>query len=90
MLELARRVCKCLKNQKLMMSIRNLKQKIPIFDRKTQWCSSFGMIGRLLELRNFCDGISAGNSDVNLTVDQWNRLKTIFEALQPAKIATKV
>jgi hypothetical protein len=62
------------------MSIRNLKQKIPIFDRKTQWCSSCGMIGRLLELRNFCEGISAGNSDVNLTVDQWNRLKTIFEA----------
>ncbi len=90
MLELTRRVCKCLKNQNIMMSIRNLKQKNPILDCKTRWCSSCDMIGRLLELRNFCDGISAGNPDVKLTVDQWNRLTMIFEALQPAKIATKV
>ena len=48
------------------------------------------MIGRLLELRNFCDGISAGNPDVKLTADQWNRLAMLFDALQPAKIATKV
>ena len=89
LLELARRVCKCLKNQNIMISIRNLKQKNPILDSKTRWCSSCDMIGRLLELRNFCDGISAGNPDVKLTEDQWNRLAMLFEALQPAKIATK-
>ena len=48
------------------------------------------MIGRLLELQKFFDGISAGNPDVKLTADQWNRLAMVFEALQPAKIATKV
>jgi hypothetical protein len=48
------------------------------------------MIRRRLELRNFVDGILAGNPDVKLTVEQWNRLTMIFEALQPAKIATKL
>ena len=74
---MARKVVKSLCNQTIMMCIRQIKLKKPILDCKTRWGSSCNMLGRLLQLRNFCDEMCKGvdgDKTLKLSDQQWERI----------------
>ena len=91
-LNFARRVVKELRNQTIMICIRQLKKKNPILDGKTRWGSSYDMIARLQKLRTFCEGMSEDSEHTFLKLSelQWEKNNTLVTALKPAKIASKL
>ena len=67
--------------------------KKPILDCKTRWGSSCNMLGRLLQLRNFCDEMCKGvdgDKTLKLSDQQWERIDRLYNGLLPAKITSAV
>lgn len=62
--------------------------KQPILDVPTRWSSSFKMLERLLELKNFCQESEEENQDFHLPQKTWASISLLCEALQPINEAT--
>lgn len=48
------------------------------------------MLERLLELKGFCDDMSATIPELHMTLHNWTQIEMIASALKLAKIATKL
>lgn len=56
----------------------------------SRWGSTYTMTNRLLEAENVCRiAVQHGNTDLELSGEEWNGLEKIKETLEPAIIATK-
>ncbi len=86
----ARKVVLRLRNPTVRSSLRNLKHKKPILDNSTRWSSTCNMLERLLQLRGYCDSMSAGDSALKVPELVWDRIGMLYEALLPARRAPKV
>lgn len=68
-------------------SVRNLidaaKLKQAILDQKTRWNSTYLMINRLLELKEFCEENAAPLKGLSIPVNMWMRLKEMAVVLEP-------
>lgn len=62
--------------------------KQPILDIATRWNSSYNMLNRLLELKEFCKEIEESNADVKLSDSVWDGIKLLCEALEPFNDST--
>lgn len=69
-----------------MFQYRKLNQ--PILDVATRWNSTFNMLNRLLDLKDFCKEIEDSNNDVCLPDDVWIGIKMLCDALEPVNDAT--
>ncbi len=67
-----------------------MKQKKPILDGQTRWGSSYDMIARLQQLRQFCETMSDAHPEIKLSSLQWERSASLVIALKPAKIASNL
>lgn len=69
-----------------MFQFQKLNQ--PILDVATRWNSTYNMLKRLLDLKEFCDQIADTNTDVYLSDNVWDGIKMICDALEPINDAT--
>ncbi|XP_065314825.1 zinc finger BED domain-containing protein 4-like [Gordionus sp. m RMFG-2023] len=87
----ARNICKKIRNQTTMSILSKLNLKKPLIDCCTRWNSIYLMLERLLELKNFCQEISAQSNDREkcLSENEWKIISDILKALYPSYILTK-
>lgn len=97
-------LCKDHKNAKLIViaeklaaklrnpSVRNLidaaKLKQAVIAQKTRWNSTYLMITRLLELKEFCEENAALLKGLAIPINMWNQLKEMAIVLEPVAILT--
>ncbi|XP_017779830.1 PREDICTED: uncharacterized protein LOC108565068, partial [Nicrophorus vespilloides] len=61
--------------------------KKSITDNQTLWGSTYEIMQRLLELKDFCIGMALWKSEFHLSENDWEHISTIVESLIPAKEA---
>ena len=84
----ARCICKKLRNPSVFVFLIKLKLRKPILDNPTRLHSTYGMLQRLLLLKDFCFDMAASNPNSHLPETFWNSFSMFVEILEPAKIAT--
>lgn len=84
-LQKARYIVKKLRSSLMLIALKTIKLKMPILDYITRWCSTFNMLERLLQLKDFCNKVS----EVNLTDNESASVQELIHILKPATIATK-
>ncbi|CAI6373473.1 unnamed protein product [Macrosiphum euphorbiae] len=80
----ARKAVKTLRTQIYAAWLKREGLKQAILDIETRWNSTFNMLYRLIELKQFC----VTNEQIILSSNDWNLVGKIVTALEPAKIAT--
>ncbi|XP_022167062.1 zinc finger BED domain-containing protein 4-like, partial [Myzus persicae] len=80
----ARKAVKILRTQTYAAWLKREGLKQAILDIETRWNSTFNMLYRLIELKQFC----VTNEQIILSSNDWNLVGKIVTALEPAKIAT--
>jgi hypothetical protein len=87
-IEKARAVARHLRTPNVMYTIRAQRAPCPILDTETRWQSTFDMLERLLELRNFCESMQSNDAKLHLSDPEWLSIDSLVEILRPAKICT--
>ncbi|XP_018574395.1 uncharacterized protein LOC108913338 [Anoplophora glabripennis] len=87
----ARKIVKILRTQTYIYMLRKQKFKKPFIDCPTRWGSTFDMLNRLLELKEFCTEMEFTNFSKfkNMSDSNWNKIYEIVGALEPARKCTK-
>ncbi|XP_022182378.1 uncharacterized protein LOC111042165 [Myzus persicae] len=80
----ARKAVKILRTQTYAAWLKREGLKQAILDIETWWNSTFNMLYRLIELKQFC----VTNEQIILSSNDWNLVGRIVTALEPTKIAT--
>ncbi|XP_050529688.1 uncharacterized protein LOC126899142 [Daktulosphaira vitifoliae] len=83
----ARSIVKILRRPNMQTSLKNLKTKKPPIDCFTRWGSTFNMIEGLLQCQHFCELMAPQNKLIFMNNESWSKLKDLYRALEPAKIA---
>lgn len=76
-------------------SVRSLiveaKLKQAILDQKTRWSSTYSMIERLIELKDFCQAKAPQLQGLKISDKQWDSLKELLIVLKPiAQLTTRL
>jgi len=91
LLENARKLSAKLRVPSLLATLQNLNKRRPTTDCDPRWNSTYLLIVRLLELEDVMEQLIKANPELqksNLDRDQWDQLRKMADALEPAKIAT--
>jgi hypothetical protein len=79
----ARNVVKKLRTGNMRNVLKQKGFKMAIVDVVTRWNSTYLMLKRLVELRDFCDEYKSFDKNLSLTEDQWNKIINLLEILRP-------
>lgn len=78
-----------LRNPLLRIQLQHEGLNMAILDQETRWSSSFRMLGRLLQLENFCKNQAKHVPGLHLSEIVWKKLKELYEALAPVAELTQ-
>ena len=73
----------------IMLALKQRKLPMPILDCAVRWSSTFDMIRRLRELKNFISELLPSCPELNLSLETWQTVDHLIEVLLPAKILIK-
>jgi hypothetical protein len=63
--------------------LETAKMRRPILSNKTRWGSTFLMLKRLLQLRQFCDEHSKLAKELKISPNDWRRIEKLLEVFKP-------
>lgn len=86
-MEKVRKVVKKLRTPLLKSTLLAVRAKSAMLDCVTRWHSTFDMLQRLLELKEYCEQIK--DNDLKLSESVWAKMIELINVLKPARIATK-
>ena len=84
-MEKVRKVVKKLRTPLLKSTLLAVHAKSAILDCVTRWHSTFDMLQRLLELKEYCEQIK--DNDLKLSESVWAKMIELINVLKPARIA---
>lgn len=88
---IAQKLAAKLRNPSVRSLIEAEKLKQAIMDQKTRWNSTYLMISRLLELKEFCENKADIIKGLHITARQWKQLEEISIILKPvAQLTTRL
>lgn len=83
LITLAQKLAAKLRNSIVRTMISDAKLKQAILDQKTRWNSTYLMIVRLLDLKEFCEQKSQLLKGLNVSGSKWSSFQEIQEVLKP-------
>lgn len=83
LITLAQKLSSKLRNSIVRSMIADAKLNQAIIDQKSRWSSTYLMIVRLLELKEFCEHKSPLLRGLNISAEKWKSLKEICDVLKP-------
>lgn len=85
-----KRAVKQLRNPTVRLELQKKGLKLAVTDTETRWMSSFNMLKRLLELKDFCEEKKNKYRALRLTKTQWVKIEQLVSTLEPTYITTKI
>lgn len=81
-------ICKKLRTTNILVLLNAMKLKKPMIDCPTRWNSSFDMVERFLEYKNFCSEMEETYSFLKASPTTWLFAEKLVEFLRPLKLFT--